>query len=44
MFHRCELTASNEVTKVYLGRPRRPFAHTLFVHCFMDKHIAFDGG
>lgn len=39
VFHRCTLTAAPDVTKVYLGRPWRPYAHTAFIECRMGKHI-----
>jgi pectinesterase len=27
----------------YLGRPWRPFARTVFIHCFLDTHIKPEG-
>lgn len=39
VFNRCRLTADADVTKVYLGRPWRPYAHTLFMNCEMGSHI-----
>lgn len=39
VFHKCRLTADESVDKVYLGRPWRPFAKTLFIECEMGKHI-----
>lgn len=39
VFEECRLTASPGVTNVYLGRPWRPFAQTVFIDCFMDDHI-----
>lgn len=39
VFHNCNLTAEPGVTKVYLGRPWRPYAHTAFIDCTMGKHI-----
>ncbi|MCM1522113.1 MAG: pectinesterase family protein [Muribaculaceae bacterium] len=39
VFENCHLTADPEVQKVYLGRPWRPYAHTMFINCDMDKHI-----
>ena len=35
----CKLTSEPDVTKVYLGRPWRPYAHTVFINCDMGKHI-----
>lgn len=43
VFHRCRLTAAPGVDKVYLGRPWRPFAHTVFIRCEMGKHILPEG-
>ncbi len=39
VFDSCKLTAEPDVTKVYLGRPWRPYAHTVFINCDMGKHI-----
>ena len=39
VFNKCKLTAEPEVDKVYLGRPWRPFAATIFMNCEMGKHI-----
>ena len=39
VFNHCKLTAAEGVDKVYLGRPWRPYAHTLFMNCEMDSHI-----
>ncbi|MDE5692973.1 MAG: pectin esterase, partial [Duncaniella sp.] len=39
VFDRCRLTAAPEATKVYLGRPWRPYAHTVFINCEMGRHI-----
>lgn len=39
VFIRCQITAEDEVEKVYLGRPWRPFAHTLFYDCQLGRHI-----
>ena len=39
VFHKCRLTASPEATQVYLGRPWRPYAYTLFIDCEMGSHI-----
>ena len=39
VFHKCRLTANEGVDKVYLGRPWRPFAKTLFMECELGKHI-----
>lgn len=39
IFKKCKLTADSEVNKVYLGRPWRPYAATVFIDCEMGKHI-----
>lgn len=39
VFRRCKLTAAPEVNKVYLGRPWRPYAATVFIDCELGKHI-----
>jgi pectinesterase len=43
VFIDCRLTADSGVTKVYLGRPWRGYARTVFLRCKMDKHIAAEG-
>lgn len=39
VFSRCRLTAAEGITQVYLGRPWRPFAATLFMECELGSHI-----
>lgn len=39
VFNRCKIVAAEGVNKVYLGRPWRPYAHTLFMNCQLGKHI-----
>ena len=39
VFKHCKLTADPGVDKVYLGRPWRPYAYTLFIECELGKHI-----
>lgn len=43
VFKHCKLTANPDVDKVYLGRPWRPYAFTLFIDCEMGKHICTSG-
>ncbi|MFM1877282.1 MAG: hypothetical protein RLZZ241_148 [Bacteroidota bacterium] len=43
VFMDCELTADLQVQNVYLGRPWRNFAKTVFIKCKMDKHINRQG-
>ncbi|WP_340111369.1 pectinesterase family protein [Maribellus mangrovi] len=40
VFMNCKLEAKEGVTKVYLGRPWRPFAKTVFMNCELGSHIA----
>lgn len=39
----CELIAADGVNKVYLGRPWRPFARTVFIRTKMGAHISSEG-
>lgn len=39
VFLNCKLIAANEATKVYLGRPWRPYAKTVFIHSDLGAHI-----
>jgi pectinesterase len=39
VFDECTLTAEEGVTRVYLGRPWRPFARTVFLRCELGPHI-----
>lgn len=39
VFNKCKLTAAEGATKVYLGRPWRPYAYTLFMNCELGSHI-----
>ncbi|MEJ4087445.1 pectinesterase family protein [Galbibacter orientalis] len=39
VFINCKLTADKDVTKVYLGRPWRIYAKTVFLNCTMGSHI-----
>lgn len=43
VFNNCRLTAAEGVTKVYLGRPWRPYAYTLFMNCELGPHIVPQG-
>ena len=43
VFYKCRLTADKDVDKVYLGRPWRPFAATIFTDCELGKHIRPEG-
>jgi pectinesterase len=39
VFNHCKLTADDGITKVYLGRPWRPYGQTVYLNCEMGKHI-----
>ncbi|TWF39812.1 pectinesterase [Chitinophaga polysaccharea] len=39
VFKDCKLTADSGVTRVYLGRPWRPYASVTWLHCEMRAHI-----
>ena len=43
VFNDCDLIAADGVDKVYLGRPWRPYAHTLFMNCRLGSHIRPEG-
>jgi pectinesterase len=43
VFKNCRLTAHPGVTEVYLGRPWRVFAKTVFIDCHMGNHIKPEG-
>lgn len=40
VFRKCRITADEHVDKVYLGRPWRPYAATVFLNCEMGSFIA----
>ena len=43
VFKDCKLTAEKLVSKVYLGRPWRDFAKTIYINCEMGSHILQEG-
>lgn len=43
VFHSCSLTAKPDVTSVFLGRPWREYAKTVFVACQLGAHIHSQG-
>jgi pectinesterase len=43
VFQRCKLIADSEASQVYLGRPWRPFARTVFMYCELGSHIRAEG-
>jgi len=43
VFMNCKLTATEETSSVYLGRPWRSYAKTVFIACQLGKHIRPEG-
>ncbi|MFD2033733.1 pectinesterase family protein [Belliella marina] len=43
VFNGCQLTADEGVSKVYLGRPWRDHAKTVFINCEMGSHTRGEG-
>ncbi len=43
IFNRCRITTAKGVSKVYLGRPWRPYAMTLFMNCELPEGICPEG-
>lgn len=43
VFLNCKVTASEEAQKVYLGRPWRPYAQTVFINTVLGEHIRPEG-
>jgi pectinesterase len=43
VFKNCKLTAAAKATQVYLGRPWRIYAKTVFMNCAMGEHIKPEG-
>lgn len=43
VFSHCILTADTSAKKVYLGRPWRPYAATVFIYCTLGAHILPQG-
>lgn len=39
VFHRCRLLSDCPDASVYLGRPWREYAKTVYLECYMDAHI-----
>lgn len=38
----CKLIADSSVKKMYLGRPWRPYAKTVYIHCELGNHILLE--
>lgn len=43
VFYNCNLTANEDIDKVFLGRPWRPYGFTAFIKCSLGKHIRAEG-
>ncbi|MBI5474655.1 MAG: pectin esterase, partial [Ignavibacteriae bacterium] len=43
IFRNCTLIADSNATKVYLGRPWRLYAYTVFLYCKLGSHILPEG-
>lgn len=43
VFINCKITGDAPEDSFYLGRPWRPFAKTVYINCFLDKHIKPEG-
>lgn len=43
VFFNCKLIADSSVKKVFLGRPWRPYAKTVFAQCTLENHIVAEG-
>ncbi|WP_179948683.1 pectate lyase [Flavobacterium sediminis] len=43
VFQNCKLTANENLHKVYLGRPWRIYAKTVFMNCTLGSHILSEG-
>ena len=43
VFKDCKLTADPQATAVYLGRPWRIYAKTVYINCDLGKHIRAEG-
>jgi pectinesterase len=43
VFNDCVLTADTTLHSVSLGRPWRPYANVVYIHCYIDGHIIPQG-
>lgn len=43
VFFNCKLIADSSLKKVFLGRPWRPYAKTVFIQCNLGNHIVAEG-
>jgi pectinesterase len=43
VFHDCVLTGDTSIHSASLGRPWRPYASVVYIHCFIGAHIRAEG-
>lgn len=43
VFYDCTLTGDTAIHNASLGRPRRPFANVIYLHCYIDRFIRPEG-
>lgn len=43
VFLNCKITSNAPANSFFLGRPWRNYAQTVFINCFLDKHIKPEG-
>jgi len=43
VFYDCSLTADSGLNRVFLGRPWRPYADVVYLHCYLGVHILQEG-
>ena len=43
IFNECVLTGDTSLQNVSLGRPWRPYAHVVYMHCYIGRHIKAEG-
>ncbi|HEU5166888.1 MAG TPA: pectinesterase family protein [Chitinophagaceae bacterium] len=43
VFENCKIITDSAVTRLFLGRPWRAFAHTVFIRCDLPKSVAPEG-
>lgn len=43
VFNNCTIAIAEDIPYVYLGRPWRPYAMTLFMNCYLSQGIAAEG-
>jgi pectinesterase len=43
IFNNCILTGDSSIHNASLGRPWRPYASVIYLHCYIDRHIRPEG-